>query len=109
MVTKLNYPIFPERKKYKSIAWHLIRRRTEYIRSLKDKSKPTFLNIAIKETKKIPPRIDQIEFFKKCLAFFEILRKRVDYNYREFFFQIQFRNFGRVGNNFGGKKIRGLT
>ena len=109
MVTLHNYPVYPPNKKYKSLVYELIRRRQKQIRSLKDKSKPTFLTIGKHTEKKVLPQIDSIKFFKTYLSFFELLRKKVEFNYREFFFQCSFRNFGRINDNFGGKSVRGLS
>ena len=109
MLTKFGFVNLPKNKSYKSIIFELIKKRRMIIKNMKDRSKPTFLTIHQQKITQIPNHIEPIEIFRKCLAFFELLKKKVEYNYREFFFFFQYRDFARVNENFGGKSVRGLT
>ena len=46
---------------------------------------------------------DQFEFFRKFLHFFEVVRLKVNQNYRTFFFQMAFLKFVHTKNNFNSK------
>lgn len=53
--------------------------------------------------------LDQVAVFKKLLHAFEVMRLRVECSYRDFFFRVKLQSYAQSDNNFGNRKIRGLS
>lgn len=111
----LNFPVFSSKKAYKSIIHQIILTKKQMMNNLKNKKmkKITFLTPRVNRSKFEKKRrqvkcVDQITFFKKFYKFFDILRTKVENDYREFFFRVQLNDFTKVNENFKNKKIRGL-